>query len=95
MVGQVVGTCFFFWGEPKKSVEELGETKLDNYIFQGYQNEPTKTSTDENFGGTVFVLENLRNSAAFHVKIARLKRNIMLQAPVLPLWASCTSRCPL
>lgn len=46
-----MGTCvFFFGGEPKKSVEELGETKLDNYIFQAYQNQPTKTSTDENFG---------------------------------------------
>lgn len=43
----------------------------------------------------LFWHQKLRNSAAFHVKIARLQRNIMLQAPVLPLWASYTSRCPL
>ena len=97
MVGEVVGTCFFFWGgNPQKKCWRTWGDKTRQLHYSGVPESTNKNINRWKLRWNCACLKSkLRNSAAFHVKIARLKRNIMLQAPVLPLWASCTSRFPL
>ena len=72
------GNIFFLGvvGTQKKSVEELGETKLDNDIIQGYQNQPTKTSTDENVGGNRQVAEEYHAASTSLTSVGILHQQV-------------------